>query len=707
MVGWAPMVRLILWLMALVAGPTHVAYAVPKVEQHDLRCDDTFPCPPEIRRRVDFWIMVFREWNTNQVIFHDTHRPERVYSVKRTNASCRRRGAPRSIEKERQRIKVALSRVATKLESKSRKWTREEKAFLELFPGHNAKVIRRAAQNIRCQQGNRDRFVEALRRYGQYRDHIVQVLRDHDLSEDIQYLPFVESAYNPRAYSRVGAAGLWQIMPRTARTLGLQLNATIDERFDPDAATWGAARYLSRSTATLTALAKQKNPKVTPGEINPFVITSYNYGVGGMSRAIKQIGPDYVKVLQTYRSRVFRTAVKNFYSSFLAARHVAQNADRYFGAVAQSAPLRYSTVALPRPTSVKRITEVFGVPADELKTLNPALTRFVWNGWRLIPEGYTLHLPHRADAWRTTMAKLNAMPAEQPQLSGRQYVVQKGDTACRIARAFDVRCRDLIELNRLGRRALIRVGQKLDIPGRARPEPKVLVAKVEPAVLAPAKSGVPGAGAESAKRTDAISSDAEVEPITPQPFKNTFPQSSGAPAKAAEMEAPAADTALAPLAADIDGRITVATRNGKRVYSIKVLPEETLGHYADWLGLGFSTKLRKLNNLQRGRQLRIGQRLRLPIDSQDQRRDFEEKRAEYHRFLVDEFRQHYDVYGVDTHTLKKGDSLWKLAREYELPYWVLTRYNSGADALDVGDSVRIPMVRARTPQQEPPTAGSG
>ncbi|MDH3282248.1 MAG: transglycosylase SLT domain-containing protein, partial [Gammaproteobacteria bacterium] len=361
--------------MALLALPAQNVHAVPKVEHHDLRCDDTFPCPPEIRRRVDFWIMVFREWNTNQVIFHDTHRPERVYSVKRTNATCRRRGAARSIENERKRIRALLDRIAARLDNNAKKWNREEQALLELFPDRSAKTIRRAAGNIRCQQGNRDRFVEALKRYGQYRDHIVQVLRDHQLSEDIQYLPFVESAYNPKAYSRVGAAGLWQIMPRTARTLGLQLNATIDERFDPEAATWGAARYLSRSTATLTKFAKQKNRTVTQGQINPFVITSYNYGVAGMSRAINQIGPDYVKVLETYRSRAFRTAVKNFYSSFLAARHVAQNADAYFGAVAQSSPLRYSAVALQRPTSVKRITEVFGVPAGELKSLNPALTR--------------------------------------------------------------------------------------------------------------------------------------------------------------------------------------------------------------------------------------------------------------------------------------------------------------------------------------------
>ncbi len=675
--------------LAVAGGPAH---AVPKVERHDLQCDDTFPCPPEIRRRVDFWVKVFRSWTTDQVIFHDTQRPERVYSVKRTTATCRRRGAAPAIERERKRIRRLLNGIATKLDKKTTKWSDEEQALLELFPDRRAGTLRTSAKNIRCQQGNRDRFVGALKRYGRYRNHVVQVLREHNLSEDIQYLPFVESAYNPKAYSRVGAAGLWQIMPRTARKLGLQLNATIDERFDPEAATWGAARYLSRSTATLTALAEKKNGKITKGQINPFVITSYNYGVAGMSRAINKIGPDYVQVLKKYRSRAFRTAVKNFYSSFLAARYVAKNAERYFGSVARAQPLRYSAAALKQPTSVDRVTQVFGVSAAELKALNPALTRFVWNGWRLIPEGYTLRLPYRKDQWFEQVAKLNSLPAEQPQLSGRQYIVRRGDTACRIARAFDVRCRDLIELNRLGRRALIRVGQKLDIPGRPSTKPKLVVAKAEPKAMSPAPSKRRSA---PAPRTDAAQ--------TPEVFKEPAPEKPRERVTGTAGAGPVGTReALAPLTTDVDGRVVVASRKGRSTYSIRVLPEETLGHYADWLGIGVATKLRKLNGLQYGRQLRIGQKLRLPINNDQQRSGFEEKRAEYHRTLVDEFREHYDVSGIETHTLKKGDNLWKLAREYELPYWVLTRYNPDAGGLNVGDQVRIPTVRARAPQQEPP-----
>ena len=202
------------------------------------------------------------------------------------------------------------------------------------------------------------------------------------------------------------------------------------------------------------------------GELNPFVITSYNYGAAGMRRALASIGPDFMDVLERYRSPSFRVAVKNFYASFLAARHVARNADRYFGGVRALSPLRYDTVVLERPTSLTRIRKVFRVTDEELKTLNPALTRFAWHEWRLIPSGYRLRLPPRDGGRSAQAASLNALPPESEAMNSVNYTVKRGDTACGVARAFRVSCRELISANGLGKRAVIRVGQSLLIPGR-------------------------------------------------------------------------------------------------------------------------------------------------------------------------------------------------------------------------------------------------
>lgn len=423
--------------------------------------------------------MVFRAWSTDQLVFHDRDHPARVYSVITSQHSCNRSRSARSVEAERERIEEMLRTLARKATWKEPGWTPEELEYLELFPERDADDIARAAGRVRCQTGNRDRFQEALKRFGRYRNNILEVLREHNLSEDILYLPFVESAYNPQAYSRAGAAGLWQIMPATARTLGLQLDATLDERFDPWRATWAAAKYLRHSTDVLTKVAMEIDPLIQPTHVNPFVITSYNYGVSGMARAIRSVGPDYMEVLDQYRSGSFQTAVRNFYASFLAARYVARSAEKYFGPIETDGETRVTQMVLKRPTSVDRVTEVFDIPRDMVERLNPALTRFVWKGWRLIPEGYTLNLPGRSGGWDAHIAKLESLPAEDPQLSGRQYVVQRGDTACQIASAFDVQCKDLIQLNGLGRRAMIRVGQTLDIPGAPKPTASQRVAAEE------------------------------------------------------------------------------------------------------------------------------------------------------------------------------------------------------------------------------------
>lgn len=699
--------------------------AAPVVETHDLDCGDTFPCPPEIQRRVDFWIKVFRTWGTDQLVFHDRAHPARVYSVITSKHSCHRSRSAREVEAERKRVENILHTLARKVTWKKPGWTREELEYLNLFPDKDADTIAEAAEHVRCQQGNRDRFRDALRRYGRYKDNILEVLRKHDLSEDILYLPFVESAFNPEAYSSAGAAGLWQIMPGTARKLGLQLDATMDERFDPRRATWAAARYLRRSTDVLTGVAKELKSSIEPAQVNPFVITSYNYGVAGMARAIRSVGPDYIEVLDKYRSRGFRTAVRNFYASFLAARYVARNADKYFGTIRTDGEQSLAQVVLKQPTSVGRVEKVFGVSQDVLEDLNPALTRYVWKGWRLIPEGYTLNIPHRSGGWDAQIARLEALPAEQPQLSGRKYVVQRGDTACQIARVFSASCRDLIQLNGLGRRALIRVGQKLDIPGKPQPTASQRVASAEDGQYTVRRGDTACEIARSFKvdcgtliranglgrraiihigqklRIPGFTERSRVAEAAKSRMRGTGkaaqsqPVASGSKKKTAEV-APIPD-----LMEEIDVGVKMVEKNGKIHYMIKVLPEETLGHYADWLGLGGTRGLRNLNNITYDSELRSGSTIELPIADDSERLAFESSRFEFHQTLVDEFNQHYKVTGIEEYTVKPGDTLWNIARLQDIPYWFLSRMNQNIDSPVVGQEVRVPVVEARNEEKQP------
>ncbi|MEE3282660.1 MAG: LysM peptidoglycan-binding domain-containing protein, partial [Pseudomonadota bacterium] len=450
------------------------------VQHHKLKCGQYFPCPDALRRRVDFWIDVYGRWRTNDAILHDAQRPHRVYKIIKGKA-CGTKGNTQFIKEQKRQIRLRLERIAILIERNKTITQPKDKHYLNMFPERSPAVLRRATRNLRCQSGNKDGFRNALRRFGTYGPIVRRVLKDAGLHQDIQYLPFVESSYNPEAYSRVGAAGMWQIMPRTARELGLELNATMDERLDPEAASWAAARYLKDSKKNLTVAARSKKANVSDSELTPFVITSYNYGVNGMRRAIKKLGPDFLTVLNRYRTKKFRVAVKNFYAGFLAARHVAQNSKRFFGSYSKGRPLRYDTIMLRSSVSIDRIRAVFGISLSRLKSLNPALTRFVWHGWREIPGGYPLRLPLRQGGWAAKIAYLHSLPPEADRGTPKRYTVRSGDTACAIASAFRVKCRDLIDMNRLGRQAVIRVGQSVQIPMRTSGKRRLL-SRADPGV---------------------------------------------------------------------------------------------------------------------------------------------------------------------------------------------------------------------------------
>lgn len=458
----------IILIFLLFSGKLPEAVARPlavPVANYALQCDETFSCPKTLLPRVSFWIEVFSRWDTNTAILHDKDYPHRVYSTIKRDKACRRSRKGGPISRERKRLQGALKSIAAKLVA-GKPLSESQLKLKSLFPDSSAPEIRAAAHRIRCQSGNRDRMEEALRHFAIYRPTILDALESQNLTTEYQYLPFVESAFNPKALSHVGAAGLWQIMPSTGRTLGLTINQAVDERYDPTRATYAAAMYFRDSVDKLSESAFENGYPVTPRDLNPFVITSYNYGVRGMQRAIKQVGLSYERLLREYKSPNFQTAVKNFYASFLAARHVAKNADVFFPPASQM-PKRiysYNVVVLPRATSAKRLHKELQLDLDLFKRLNPALKKVVWNNKALIPKGYKIKLPYHEAGWDLAMTELLKLPAEFERPGFIWHRVKRGQTACEIAERYRASCRALIRLNRLNKRRVIYVGQRLKVP---------------------------------------------------------------------------------------------------------------------------------------------------------------------------------------------------------------------------------------------------
>jgi len=456
-------------LLVGFAQATLAASSLSKpVANYPLQCDETFSCPESLLPRVGFWVEVFSRWDTDTAIFHDKENPQRVYSTLTRNDGCRRSRKGDSIDKERKRLKRSLESLSKKV-ARNEKLSSSHARLYASFDGASSKEVKAAAGRIRCQSGNKNRMREALTQFHVYRPTILDALESQNLTPELQYLPFVESAFNPQALSHVGAAGLWQIMPSTGRTLGLKVNTKIDERYDPYAATYAAAKYFRDSVDTLSETAFENGDAVQAKDLNPFVVTSYNYGVRGMQRAIKQVGLDYERLLVEYKSPSFQTAVKNFYASFLAARHVAKNSEKFFGVIApddSNSIDSFTALKLTRATSAKRLSKELGIKTGQLKTLNPALKKVIWRHKALIPKGYTLKLPYREQGWVAQVEQMNKLPKEVEKPGFVWHKVRRGQTACGIAEKYGASCSALRKLNNLNRKAVIYVGKRIKVPSR-------------------------------------------------------------------------------------------------------------------------------------------------------------------------------------------------------------------------------------------------
>ena len=141
--------------------------------------------------------------------------------------------------------------------------------------------------------------------------------------------------------------------------------------------------------------------------------------------------------------------------------------------------------------------------------------------------------------------------------------------------------------------------------------------------------------------------------------------------------------------------IQLSERKGKTRYSIVVEPDESLGHYANWLGLRSASSIRKLNKLKSSRHVRMGKIIYLPVKKQAQKEQFNQQRLDYHQELQDEFRTRFKIAGVESYTVLSGDSAWSISNKQGVPLWLLKRYNprlfSGTQS-QPGDTISLPVI---------------
>ncbi|HLZ97261.1 MAG TPA: transglycosylase SLT domain-containing protein [Steroidobacteraceae bacterium] len=632
---------------------------------------DPFVHPPALERDIRFWIRVYTEVTTDQGLLLDDWNLGLVYEVLRFDPASSPAQRERRVHEAKARYAALLRRFA---DGATEDLSAHERRILHAF-GNKATPsdFRDAIERIRFQLGQADRFREGLIRSAVWEKQIARTLSQHGVPPEIAALPHVESSFNLAAYSKVGAAGLWQFMPTTARRF-MRVDSIVDERLDPYSATAAAANLMLYNYRLVGTW--------------PLAVTAYNHGPAGLRRAQEELGTsDIAVIIKRYQGSTFGFASRNFYVAFLAALEVDRNAEKYFGPITRLPDTESTPVELPDYISVDALAKAFKVDMGALRVLNPALRPPIWNGSRLVPRGYKVRLPGTppeseiAAGWARLPPNLRYLA----QKNDGSHRLRRGETLAGVAAASGVSLARLLAANGwTGMHAVAR-GDVVRIP---MPASRAEMAGGAPALAAaaPSPAEISAAAALPAPVADAVP-----------------PPAASAPSKAEVQAArPPSEPVSARQTSNRDSLLPAASPSGHSdATNYEVLADdfvivqaaETLGHFADWTRVD-SQSLRRLNKLHKNAAVTQGARLKLDF-SHVGAAQFVLARREYHRGLQEAFFAGHRIAATENYTVKRGDSLWNIVQQHaDVPLWLVAQYNPDLKFTDIrpGTILTLPQV---------------
>lgn len=305
-------------------------------------------------------------------------------------------------------------------------------------------VNARVEQFIQCFQTTlREKFVTWLARSGKYIPIMKRLLREQGLPEDLVYMAFIESGFDPYAYSRSKAVGPWQFIYLTGKRYGLKVNWWVDERRDPEKSTIAAAKYLKDLYETFACWY--------------LAAAGYNAGEYKIIKAIKRYRTEDFWTLT--KVRYLKRETKDYVPLMIAAALVAKDPEKYgFTDVEYQKPLRYERVKVPELTGLSLVAKACEASLEEIKDLNPELRRGVTPPNE---NDYEIKIPFgRKDLFEVTFQILQAFE----KYEFKTHLVKKGETLKGIAKLYRVDLEPLLELNHLSKATPISKGAILSIP---------------------------------------------------------------------------------------------------------------------------------------------------------------------------------------------------------------------------------------------------
>ena len=471
-----------------------------------------------------------------------------------------------------------------------------------------------------------------------YMPFFEQALEKEGMPLELKYLPVIESALNPDAVSPAGAAGLWQFMIGTAKDMGLTVNSLVDERRDPIRSSEAAARYLKQLYKAY-------------GDWS-LAIASYNCGPGSVNRALRRAGGGKKDFWDIYYYLPSET--RGYVPAFIAANYVMNYyEDHNIGKALSKRPVVTDTVMVKQDIYFEQISEVLGIPIEELKILNPQYRKNIIPG---NTRPYALTLPskqcyayissedsiknHKADVYRHR-SEVNISDASDGYTTVEKRVtkshrVRSRETISQVARKYGVTTSQIKKWNGLRSNKLkknqvlkIYVTQRVKVPveNNDRNKPTTPTAPTTPE---PDTSTTTAQPDNSSTEVDESTTD-ETEVVEPKPEK------------------------------------TVAVKYHK------VRRGETLGSIARRYGISVS-QLKRWNGL-RSNTAKVGTTLKVSNPAK------QSKSTTTTTTTTSNEKQKY-------YTVKRGDSLSSIAERFGVTVAQLREWN-GIEADNINAGVRI------------------
>lgn len=293
-------------------------------------------------------------------------------------------------------------------------------------------------------------------RYLRYAPMIKRTLEEAGLPEDLRCVAMAESGYRKDAFSRAGAAGMWQFISSTGSSLGLEQNRFIDERLDPERATQAAAAYFAGLYERFGSWE--------------LALSAYNMGHGALLRSIQKYNTnDFWELSRLEAALPFETS--HYVAKILACAIVLRNVERFgLDDIEGEETLPATHLIAPGGTRLVQIARAARITLDELKQLNPQLKRD-----RLPPGSaeYRVRIPESAASARTRF-KIEHGEDE------RIHELRFGESLAAVAAQYEISLAQLQRMNDIARGERMEAGERLFVPDR---DPKRLEKGDEPIVV--------------------------------------------------------------------------------------------------------------------------------------------------------------------------------------------------------------------------------